>query len=154
MMLVCRTITTNPVRRWDTGDGTTGSQTHQKAGCCVVLLQTLLRGRRGAVRLGQRHDAVRAPQVRLQGLLIGGLQGLEQVLCLPAVVTMESPVAPGEGEGKPNEMNGENTFNVNLQLDLLSSDGSGLRVGVMYAFPDGLSQNSHVSGIVREHGDG
>ena len=65
------------------------------------LLQTLLGGGGRAVRLRQRHDAVRALQVGLQGLLIGRLQRLEQVLRLPAVVTMETPVAStGEGEGR------------------------------------------------------
>lgn len=62
-------------------------------------LQALLGGRGGAVRRGQRQDAVGALQVRLESLLIGGLQRLEQMLRLPAVVTMETPVAPrGEGE--------------------------------------------------------
>ena len=37
----------------------------------------------------------------LEGLLIGGLERLEQMLCLPAVVTMETPVAPmGEDKDK------------------------------------------------------
>lgn len=37
--------------------------------------------------------------MRLEGLLIGGLQRLEQVLRLAAVVTVETPVAPvGDGE--------------------------------------------------------
>lgn len=40
--------------------------------------------------------------MRLEGLLIGGLQCLEQVLCLPAVVTMEAPVAPA-GEDKEKQ---------------------------------------------------
>lgn len=63
------------------------------------LLQTLLGGRGRAVGLRQRHDAVRALEVRLEGLLIGGLQRLEQMLRLPAVVTMETPIAP-TGEHK------------------------------------------------------
>lgn len=58
------------------------------------LLQTLLRRRRGPVWLGQRHDAVWALQVRLEGLLIGGLQRLEKMFCLPAVVAVKAPVAP------------------------------------------------------------
>lgn len=62
-----------------------------------VLLQALLGRRRRTVGLRKRHDAVRAPQVRLEGLLIGGLQRLKQMLRLPTVVTMETPVAP-EGE--------------------------------------------------------
>lgn len=61
------------------------------------LLETLLGGRRRAVGLGQGHDAVRALQVRLQSLLIGGLQRLKQKLRLPAVVAVETPVAPSTG---------------------------------------------------------
>lgn len=60
------------------------------------LLQTLLRARRRAVRLRQRHDAVRVLQVGLQGFLVGGLQHVVQVLCFPAKVTVESPVTPRE----------------------------------------------------------
>lgn len=67
------------------------------------LLEALLRGRGRAVRLRQRHDAVRAAQVRLQGLLIGGLQRLEQVLGLAAVVAVETPVAPEERAGGESE---------------------------------------------------
>lgn len=67
----------------------------QRAGRAVrFLLQTLLRRRRGPVWLGQRHDAVWALQVRLEGLLICGLQRLEKMFCLPAVVTVKAPVAP------------------------------------------------------------
>lgn len=40
--------------------------------------------------------------MRLEGLLIGGLQRLEQMLCLPAVVTMEAPIAP-KGEDKEKQ---------------------------------------------------
>lgn len=65
-----------------------------------VLLQTLLGGRRGPVGLGEGHHAVGALQVRLQGLLIGGLQHLEQVLRLAAVVAVEAPVAPGGWGGQ------------------------------------------------------
>lgn len=36
---------------------------------------------------------------------------------------------------------------------LLSGDGSGLRVRIVDAFLDGLGQNGHVSGVVREHGE-
>lgn len=40
----------------------------------------------------------------LEGLLIGGLQCLEQVLCLPAVVAVEAPVAPaGEEQEEKKE---------------------------------------------------
>lgn len=35
---------------------------------------------------------------------------------------------------------------------LLSSDGSGFRVGIVDSFLDGLSENCHVPGIVRKHG--
>ncbi len=78
-----------------------GKEGGTNRGASWFLLQTLLGRRGGTVRLRQRHNAVRALQVRLQGLLIGGLQRLEQMLRLPAVVTVETPVAPaGEDEGK------------------------------------------------------
>lgn len=38
----------------------------------------------------------------LQGLLIGGLQAVEEVLRLPNVVTVEAPVAP-EGEDQTQQ---------------------------------------------------
>lgn len=57
--------------------------------------------------------------MRLEGLLIGGLQRLEKMFCLPAVVAVKAPVA-------------------------LSSDGSGFRVGIVDSFLDGLSENCHV----------
>lgn len=40
----------------------------------------------------------------LKSLLIGGLQRLEQMLCLTAVVTVETPIAPiGEGKRKAED---------------------------------------------------
>lgn len=59
------------------------------------LLETLLGAGGGAIRLGQGHDAVRVLQMRLQGLLVGRLQGVVQMLCLSAEVTVETPVTPG-----------------------------------------------------------
>lgn len=59
-----------------------------------VSLEALLRRGRGAVRGGQRHQSVSAPQVSLQSFLIGRLQALEQLLRLPAEVTVEAPVTP------------------------------------------------------------
>lgn len=77
------------------------------------LLEALLWGRGRAVGLRQRHDAVRAAQVRLQGLLIGGLQRLEQVLRLPAVVAVETPVAPwGRGGGEGGDEKGRHLLAV------------------------------------------
>lgn len=58
------------------------------------LLQTLLRAGRRAIRLRQRHDAVRVLQVGLQGLLVGGLQCVVQVFRFSAEVTVEPPVTP------------------------------------------------------------
>lgn len=60
------------------------------------LLEALLGAGGRAVRLRQRHHAVRALEVGLQGLLVGGLQRVVQVLCLPAEVTVETPVTPGK----------------------------------------------------------
>ena len=40
-----------------------------------------------------------------------------------------------------------------LKQHLLPGDGSGLRVGVVNAFLEGLSQNGHMSGVVRKHGE-
>lgn len=60
-----------------------------------ALLETLLGAGGGAIRLWQGHDAVRVLQMRLQGLLVGRLQGVVQMLCLSAEVTVETPVAPG-----------------------------------------------------------
>lgn len=57
-------------------------------------LEALLRGGGGAVGGWQRHQTVPAPQVSLQGFLIGRLQALEQLLRLPAEVTVETPVTP------------------------------------------------------------
>lgn len=86
---------------------------------------------------------------------------MEEMLRLPNVVTMESPVAPkGEGQ-KQQQWKGSDSVkqtkqkNFGLQIskqNLLSGYESGLWVGVVYAFFDGFRQNSHVSGIVREHG--
>ena len=59
------------------------------------LLETLLGAGGGAIRLWQGHDAVRVLQMRLQGLLVGRLQGVVQMLCLSAEVTVETPVTPG-----------------------------------------------------------
>lgn len=122
-----------------------------------VLLEALLRWRRRSVRLRQRHDAVRALQVRLEGSLIGGLQGMEEMLCLPRVVTMESPIAP-KGEVQEQQQlkdsRKKKPLLSGLQIskrNLLSGNESGLWVGVVYAFFDGFRQNSHISGIVREH---
>lgn len=63
-----------------------------------VSLEALLGGGGGAVRCRQRHQAVAAPQVGLQGLLIGRLQALKEKLRLPAKVAVEAPVAPGASE--------------------------------------------------------
>lgn len=63
-----------------------------------VSLEALLGGGGGAVGGRQRHQAVAAPQVGLQSLLIGRLQALEEKLCLPAEVAVEAPVAPGASE--------------------------------------------------------
>lgn len=72
-----------------------------KNGGTELLLETLLGGGRGAVGLGEGHDAVRSLQVRLQGLLIGRLQRLKQMLRFPAELTVETPITPvGEGERK------------------------------------------------------
>ena len=46
----------------------------------------------------------------LEGLLIGGLQCLEQVLCLPAVVAVEAPVAPAGEEQEEQEEKKEVRF--------------------------------------------
>ena len=51
-----------------------------------------------------------------------------------------------------------NTFDKNkdtkmLKQHLLSGDGSGLGVGIVNAFLDGLRQNSHMSGVVGKHGE-
>lgn len=59
-----------------------------------VLLETLLGGGGGAIRGGQRHQAVAAPQVGLQSFLIGRLQALEELLRLPTKVTVKAPVTP------------------------------------------------------------
>lgn len=59
------------------------------------LLETLLGAGGGAIRLWQGHNAVRVLQMRLQGLLVGGLQSVVQMLCLSAEVTVETPVTPG-----------------------------------------------------------
>lgn len=59
------------------------------------LLETLLGAGGGAIRLWQGHNAVRVLQMRLQGLLVGGLQGVVQMVCLSAEVTVETPVTPG-----------------------------------------------------------
>lgn len=69
--------------------------------------------------------------MRLQGLLIGGLQRLEQVLRLPAVVAVKTPVAPEEEEmrkGRPllavwqkTPLNAETHF---LAMDLASESAS------------------------------
>lgn len=135
-----------------------------------LLLKTLLWRRRGTVRLGQRHNAVRALQVRLEGLLISGLKRLEQMLCLPTVVTMETPVAPiGEDREKKMSRWWRKSFYLTrlkektwmavhhkqrfktLKQYLLSCNGSSFRVCIMNAFLDGLCQDSHMSRIVREH---
>lgn len=121
------------------------------------LLEALLRGRGRAVGLRQRHDAVGAAQVRLQGLLVGGLQGLEQVLRLPAVVAVETPVAPegrggGGGDEKRETPAGRPAEDAPERGDSLPGDGPGLGVGVMDSLLDGLGQDGHVSGIVGEHG--
>lgn len=118
-----------------------------------VLLEALLRWGRRSVRLRQRHDAVRALQVRLEGLLIGGLQGMEEMLRLPNVVTVKSPVAPEGEEPEAATVKGHRKEKKKMwKRNLLSGDESGLRVGIVDAFSDGFCQNSHVSGIVREHG--
>lgn len=69
-----------------------------------VLLEALLGGGGGAIRGGQRHQAVAAPQVGLQSFLIGRLQALEELLRLPTEVTVKAPVTPAtveqEGGGK------------------------------------------------------
>lgn len=64
-----------------------------------VSLEALL-GRGGrAIRHRQRHHAVPTPQMSLQGLLIGRLQALEQLLGLTAEVSVVGPVTPVKVEG-------------------------------------------------------
>lgn len=80
---------------------------------------------------------------------------MEEMLRLPNVVTMKSPVAPkGEGQ-KQQQLKGTEKKKEKKKMwkrNLLSGDESGLWVGVVDAFSDGFCQNSHVSGIAREHG--
>lgn len=95
--------------------------------------------------------------MRLESLLIGGLQRLKEMLRLPGVVPVEAPVAP-KGEGR--QLRASESVNSKILLlglnilkkNLLSGNEPGLRVSVVYAFFDGFRQNSHMSGIVREHG--
>lgn len=93
--------------------------------------------------------------MRLEGLLVGGLQRLKEMLRLPGVVPVEAPVAP-EGERqqlrqlRPQLSKLKNTCVG--KKNLLSGNEPGLRVSVVDAFLDGLRQNRHMSGIVREHG--
>ncbi|TNN50048.1 hypothetical protein EYF80_039726 [Liparis tanakae] len=87
--------------------------THRFTG---AINAALLGGGGRAVRRGQRQDAVGALQVRLESLLIGGLQRLEQMLRLPAVVTMETPVAPG-GEGEEEHTSSETRKREEVQHD-------------------------------------
>lgn len=51
-------------------------QTSKQKGTVGGLLQTLLGAGGRTVGLRQGHDAVRIPQVGLQGLLVGGFQGV------------------------------------------------------------------------------
>lgn len=95
--------------------------------------------------------------MRLEGLLIGGLQRLKEMLRLPGVVPVEAPVAP---KGERQQSRASKSVNSKILLlrlnslkkNLLSGNEPGLRVSVVNAFFDGFRQNSHMSGIVREHG--
>lgn len=75
-----------------------------------VLLEALLGGGGGAIRGGQRHQAVATPQVGLQSFLIGQLQALEELLRLPTEVTVKAPVTSAtveqEGGGKKPQSSG------------------------------------------------
>lgn len=65
-----------------------------------VLLEALLGGGGGAIRRGQRHQAVTAPQVSLQSFLIGRLQAMKELFRLPTEVTVKAPVTPSTVEQK------------------------------------------------------
>lgn len=67
----------------------------QRGGNIKDLLETLLGAGGRAIWLGQGNDAVRVLQMWLQGLLVRRLQGVVQMLCLSAEVTVETPVTPG-----------------------------------------------------------
>lgn len=94
--------------------------------------------------------------MRLEGLLVGGLQYLKEMLCLPGVVTVEAPVAPkGEATIETRRLGKLKLPLLGIHIrkgNLLSGNEPGLRVSVVNALFDGFRQNSHMSGIVREHG--
>lgn len=59
-----------------------------------VLLEALLRAGGGAIGLRERHNTIRALQMRLQSLLIGQLESLKELLRLLTEVAVETPITP------------------------------------------------------------
>lgn len=59
----------------------------------------------------------------------------------------------GGGKSEDEMIHHRDKKKVCWERHLLSGDGSGLRVRIVDAFLDGLRQNGHVSGVVREHGE-
>lgn len=110
-----------------------------------VLLEALLRAGGGAIGLRERHNTIRALQMRLQSLLIGQLESLKELLRLLTEVAVESPITPkntrdsGIFQSRSFSYTDSNSKNPN---HILSGNRSGFCVCIVDSFLNGFHQNS------------